>query len=678
MNTCRALTIWLLAAGLVACEGSDKPSQYPPKDAFYYPDLSDATTDLAGDVATDLAADSGDDAVEGFDPADFCPTKRDDVKSFLIPRPERVFGLGMSQEAADYAGMLLQIEPATYSLSGVPEVEMREAREVLAALKEVEGGDGANPGLAVIAHTVEEFQEVHKTCNLPKLNGSPGAYYLVVRRQAKGIGAHLFGADGDGIFYALKTLMQLMPQRDARIVEAELFDQPVGPMRGVLEGFYGAIWPREGRIAMMRELANLKFNFFMYAPKDDGYVNLAWPTPYPIAELNYIKDLIAEAKRQHLQMCWAIHTLWPVTFSTDTDIDLIVDKMDQVVERGATCLAIAFDDLEKILQPKDQALFDSYTAAQIDWLLRFGEEVQRRHAGIRLVLTPHEYYTAHPEFATDFLEITQALPDYWEYGWTGQQIGSGAVSAEDAEAFLEVHGEYPILGDNYPVNDMMVLMWGEHYIHLGPLQGRDPKLPGLLPAIAFNAASDMYGSLPALATISDWLWNPTPYDPEISAGNSAIHYAGLDDAAALELMAALCRSDMISPSVAPELQKRIDALWPAWESGDAQAFGLAKGDLQQYFLLMKEIPDVLLKSKRMHPGIAANITPHIQRAGEYGTMGTTILMALGKKLEGVTPPEVVMTQVQQLLDQTSVEMAPHPTGEVMPLFMQRALEELKK
>ncbi len=554
---------------------------------------------------------------------------------------------------------------------------MREAQQVLGHLAPWQSQDSKPAGLQVFVHTFVEFQQVHDECSLPKLNGNSGAHYLWVHQVSGRVQAHLFAPDTDGVFYALKTLQQLMLEKKASIMEAEVFDQPVGKMRGVLEGFYGKVWSKEGRLAMMRELANLKFNFYLYSPKDDGYINLAWPTPYPMAELNYIKDLIAEATRQHMQVCWQIHCLWPVAFRNDADIQTIADKMSQVVERGADCLLIGFDDLEKVLSTKDAEVYTRYTEGQIDWLQRFGAEIQKRHPGIRLVLTPHEYYNNHPEFQTDFKEISASLQPYWEYGWTGPEIGSGKVTEADVAKFEEVAGELPILGDNYPVNDMMVLMYGEHYIHLGPVQGRDPSLPSTLPAIAFNAATDMYGSLPALATIADYLWNPAAYVPQASSANSSLFYAGFTAGPALQLMASMCNSDMISPSVAPALQAQIGELWTAWDSKDSVAFQTEKGTLSQTFMRMKEVPDLLVAGA-LHPGILLNLKGHIERFGEYGSVGLTALMALGKKLEGTSLPSSIADQIAELHGKTGLEMAPHPTGEIMPEFLARVVVELGK
>jgi hyaluronoglucosaminidase len=338
---------------------------------------------------------------------------------------------------------------------------------------------------------------------------------------------------------------------------------------------------------------------------------------------------------------------------------------------------MGFDDLEKVLVPEDAKVFDSYSEAQAQWLVRVGQALKERSPDVRLVLTPHEYYSNHPEFATDLAAIAKQLPEYWDIGWTGKEIVSRHVTKEDADGFNEAIGRHPILGDNYPVNDMQVLFNGEWYVHLGPLEGRDAELPSMLPGVAFNASADTFGALPALASVADYVWNPKAYEPERAMKNAAYLYGGPHSgAAALELLASNCRSPDITDSVAPALEKLVDELWTAWDSSDKQAYLMPKGTLAQELARFRDLPDAVKQSPYFHPGLLANIQPHIDRLGEYGRVGLMALSALQSKREGKTIVSSITDEITALIEASGQELAPMPTGEIMPAFLERALEEL--
>ena len=55
------------------------------------------------------------------------------------------------------------------------------------------------------------------------------------------------------------------------------------PLRGVVEGYYGRPWGTEGRLSLLKFMAENDMNIFIYGPKDDPYHHSKWREPYPEA-----------------------------------------------------------------------------------------------------------------------------------------------------------------------------------------------------------------------------------------------------------------------------------------------------------------------------------------------------------------------------------------------------------
>ena len=52
------------------------------------------------------------------------------------------------------------------------------------------------------------------------------------------------------------------------------------PVRGVIEGFYGAPWTHAARLDAVAFLAERGMNAYVYAPKDDPRHRTRWREPY--------------------------------------------------------------------------------------------------------------------------------------------------------------------------------------------------------------------------------------------------------------------------------------------------------------------------------------------------------------------------------------------------------------
>ena len=94
-----------------------------------------------------------------------------------------------------------------------------------------------------------------------------------------------------------------------------------------------------------------------------------------------------------------------------------------------------------------------------------------------------------------------------------------------------------MLWDNYPVNDLSM----RDELHLGPLQGRDPKLPRAVYGYLSNPLLQEKLSFIPLATCFDYAADPIHYQPESSWKKIVCELFGAEVAAALARAAEILR-----------------------------------------------------------------------------------------------------------------------------------------
>jgi len=533
---------------------------------------------------------------------------------------------------------------------------------------------GPEAGLVIQFHGPADFAALQAQCNLAPVSHA-GAYFIDISStaasQAQNHTAHLFFADDDGAFYALKTLRQLLSHGTIR--STAIYDFPTSPLRGVLEGFYGTPWSREDRLGMMRELANLKFNLFVYGPKMDGYINVGWTLPYPTSELNYISKLMEEANQQHLQVCWEIHAGWPINFSSEKDMELILSKFADVAERGVTCFLIAFDDVGKTLTAKDAEVYATYVEGISDFVTRLGDNLKASYPQAMLAFVPHEYYT-HDAGISDLVQVLKQIQEYWFVAWTGPEVVSVTITGADLDEITQLLGRAPMLGDNYPVNDPFAMFKGEQYLHLAPITGRDKTLAQTAPALVFNASASAWASLPPLATISDYIWNADMYAADRSAASTALYFAGSQGQAALELLMQTNYSPLLMPNAAPGLADAMGLFWQAWDGTDAQALATSAAALQDlYFTPFGDMESALTGAPDMHPQLMAQILPHVQATAQLGTHCTTLVDLLLDKHMGIAPDAAIVAELATALEQLSAPETPRPTGYLTLDFMAKSI-----
>lgn len=186
----------------------------------------------------------------------------------------------------------------------------------------------------------------------------PGAYRLEVTSKE----IYITGYDRKGVYHGLHTLRHLMEnaEKSLRVPCCLIYDWPDSPQRGVVEGYYGSMWPQSYRLSMIDLYGSLKMDKYIYAPLSDSFVSgEEWFMPYPEGRSEALKELISACGRSGLDFVWCIRPGKEFTWS-DSDCSLLMGKFEIMYFLGVRSFGIFFDNLPESedLQAKAEEMVD--------------------------------------------------------------------------------------------------------------------------------------------------------------------------------------------------------------------------------------------------------------------------------------------------------------------------------
>ncbi|WP_372392782.1 beta-N-acetylglucosaminidase domain-containing protein [Xanthomonas sp. NCPPB 3582] len=389
----------------------------------------------------------------------------------------------------------------------------------------------------------------------------------------------LAGHDGDGLFHAAQTLRQLV-ERPA-IPTLTIQDYPAMPIRGTIEGFYGAPWSMSDRSKHIDFLARTKANTYIYSPKDDPYARDRWREPYPKATLKALGQLAATAKRNHVDFVYAISPGPTVCFSDPADAKALLRKFDAFRALGVRSFYVALDDIEytKWNCERDKTTFGASGAqaagiAQSHLLNLVQADLVARHdASSELIMVPTEYFDAKESPYKEALR--KHLDPKIVVQWTGTDVVPPAISIPDARAATKAFGRKTLLWDNYPVNDFET---SAGRLLMAPYARREAGLSAELSGIVSNPMNQEVPSRVAVMGLTAFAWNDRGYDAQRTWHAAARDLAG-GDARVTAALLTFFDTQHLAPTFgsqpwqeqAPRLKAVLDQVREAIALGDATA-----------------------------------------------------------------------------------------------------------
>ncbi|MCC8669601.1 beta-N-acetylglucosaminidase domain-containing protein [Xanthomonas arboricola] len=397
----------------------------------------------------------------------------------------------------------------------------------------------------------------------------------------------LAGHDNDGLFHAAQTLRQLV-ERSA-IPTLAIQDHPAMPIRGTIEGFYGAPWSMADRSKHIAFLARSKANTFIYSPKDDPYARDRWREAYPAATLKALGKLAATARRNHVDFVYAISPGPSVCFSDPADAKALLRKFDAFRALGVRSFYVALDDIEytKWNCERDKTTFGASGAqeagiAQSHLLNLVQADLVARHdAASELIMVPTEYYDAKESPYKEALR--KHLDPKIVVQWTGTDVVPPAISIPDARAATKAFGRKTLLWDNYPVNDFET---SAGRLLMAPYARREAGLSAELSGIVSNPMNQEVPSRVAVMGLTAFAWNDTGYDAQRTWHAAARDLAG-GDAQVTAALLTFFDTQHLAPTFgsqpwqeqAPRLKAVLDHVRETIALGDAAARSQAIAEL---------------------------------------------------------------------------------------------------
>lgn len=484
----------------------------------------------------------------------------------------------------------------------------------------------------------------------------------------------IVGNDARGTFYGAETFKQIIIEREGTdwIPEVEIKDWPTMPIRGTIEGFYGEPWSHEDRLSQLDFYGKHKMNNYIYAPKDDPYHRDKWKEPYPQEKIKEIEQLVKAAQENHVDFTFAISPGNTVTYSSDEDLQALINKAQAMWDIGVRSFALYLDDINPTLRfAQDRAMFgrdiNPPAAAQAYLLNRFNDQFIKTHEGAeRLITVPTEYYQANTSpYRKRFADLVQS--DI-VVQWTGIGVVAPSITSADAD---KIHGIFKhdlLIWDNYPVND-----FDRNRLFLGPLVGRDANLSpehGVV-GLTANPMNEAEASKISLFTVADYTWNPEAYDPNASLEQSLNEFAG-DASEVLKVFVESSYSSSLNNNKEPYSEKLSTLMEQFWSSYEAKTVQEGADVLLQEFNKLKSTPSKLRETLD-NPNFLDEVDPYLNKLEFYGVAGeAAIKMLLAEQENNIE----VAAEQKTILQDTMNELAKIPQKlslGVIPNFLDRAL-----
>ena len=291
--------------------------------------------------------------------------------------------------------------------------------------------------------------------------------------------------------------------------------------RGVVEGFFGPPWSMARRKALFGFGAKRGMNTYLYAPKDDPYHRERWISPYPPKRWQALLQLIRAARRSKIDFVYGFHPGKGLCFSAAEPVRILLAKAARFYAAGVRTFAVLFDDIpSRLEQGVDRKRFNNSLArAEAEWLKKIIAAQPAAWRGVEWWLCP-SYYSPDPllarvfgAFEPHFLDtLAEHLPANVACLWTGPAVVPKKITLAHVLSIAKRLRHPLILWDNYPVNDLTM----KDELHIGPLTGRDARLPLGVYGYLNNPLLQEELSLLPLATCFDYAAKPQLYNPETS------------------------------------------------------------------------------------------------------------------------------------------------------------------
>lgn len=266
---------------------------------------------------------------------------------------------------------------------------------------------------------------------------------------------------------------------------------------GIVQGYYGKIWPLQTLQAYALFCRQYHIRFFIHAPKADRKLREDWHIPFSDDEL----DTLIQTKKifADIGVDFGIgFTPFGLLTLSQKNRQALQEKLQQINMIAPNILAVFFDDLAK------EHICADLAKNQLD-IAHYCQEIS----------TATSVYTVPTYYSYDALltRVMGAMPkNYWQdFGkidknfnifWCGDYVLSFGYGAHDFDMINQYFQRKVVLWDNYPVNDPEYLQYTYRIL---PREIPSLQVISQISAIASNPMQEAFLSQIPMAVFSQQL-----------------------------------------------------------------------------------------------------------------------------------------------------------------------------
>lgn len=549
-------------------------------------------------------------------------------------------------EKIDHHGLVVNPTPHSMKMTGTGTLDITHGVTLKDKTKSLEGELGFLTFRKKGVPVQVSYMKKGKVTALPDLEG---AYTLNINKN----GIRIMGRDSKGVFYAIKTLQQLLEspatEKGKKLPYLFISDYPTFAYRGIVEGFYGTPWSHKTRLSMMDFCGKYKMNTYIYGPKDDPYHSSPnWRLPYPKDESKNIHELVEACKRNRVDFVWAIHPGKDIKWNEE-DYKNLVHKFDLMYGLGVRSFAIFFDDIEGE---------GTNPMKQVELLNRLTREFVKQKGDVApLIVCPTDYSKlwANPTPQGSLSIYGRELDPSVNVFWTGDVVCSDATP--ETLDWVNSRIKRPALfWWNYAVTDYV-----RHIVLQGPVYGLDKSLTSNeMCGLLSNPMEHGEASKLSLYSVADYTWNPTAYNA-IDSWERGLEVIAPRSKDAYRTFAI--------HSADTETGYRRDESW------ETETFRLANFTPQQYDALYREFEKIEQVPADMergndNPALLQELRPWLEEFGKLGTRGKKALqlMETFKKADNTTFWSAYVQNIMSPEERAAYEAHRSGTMKLQPFY----------
>ncbi|MFO0699530.1 MAG: beta-N-acetylglucosaminidase domain-containing protein [Nitrospira sp.] len=231
---------------------------------------------------------------------------------------------------------------------------------------------------------------------------------------------------------------------------------------GIIEGFFGPEWSWKSRHQFCESLQSYGGEFYLYAPKRDSHLRRQWEQDHPTDVWNELKRLSVQCHRANVAFGIGLSPFEIYSRWNEKTKRLLREKVQKLEELDITYLGLFFDDMRGSSDLAEKQLeIVNYVRSNTDKTLLFCPT----------------YYSDDPlldqifgQRSPHYLQQMGTLSADIQIFWTGSNVISKSISAEELKAVAGVLQRKPMIWDNYFANDGPKQC---RFLKLKPLEGRN-------------------------------------------------------------------------------------------------------------------------------------------------------------------------------------------------------------